>query len=222
MKPCFSKGRLALLSFSSILLMSISASAQVRVENTSQYVNNSTFTWRIFIQGDKTTLADIGCVEYQLDPSFSKSIRQVCKLGDPKYPFAESGEALKSFKVGVTVKFRNKNRAPIYIDHTLKLSRQIAVTPHVRIKQNTSKVLDQAPFQNQVAIYVGAGNAKSFMLKIYENFGSQKALYYSQMLSEAVWVNFDYKGQPYVLIGATKAVGNTFDLYCTVYREVIK
>jgi len=221
MKACCSKGRLALLSFSSILLTSLTASAQVRVENTSQYVKNSTFSWRIFIQADQPTLSSIGCVEYRLDPSFVKSVRQVCRLGDPKYPFAESGEALKSFKVGVTVKF-NKSRAPIYFDYTLKLSREIAVTQQVRIKQNTSKVLDQSPFKNQVAIYISNGNAKSFRLKVYENFDKQKALFESQMYSDDVKANFYYNGQPYVVRGYTRGVGSTFDLYCTVYREVIK
>ena len=220
MKPCCFKGRVALLSFSSILLTSLTALAQVRINNTSQYVNNSTFTWRIFIQADKATLADIGCVEYRLDPSFVKSVRQVCKLGDPKYPFAESGDALKSFKVGVTVKFRT--RKPFYTDYALKLSREIVVTQQVRIKQNTSKVLDQSPFNNQVAVYISNGNAKNFRLKVYENFGKQKALFESQMYSDDVKANFYYNGQPYVVRGYTRGVGATFDLYCTVYREVIK
>jgi hypothetical protein len=220
MKPWFSRGRLALLSCSSILLMSLTALAQVRVDNTSQYVNPSTFTWRIFIQADKTTLADIGCVEYRLDPSFAKSVRLVCNLGDPRYPFAESGEALKSFKVGVTVKF--KTRKPFYTDYSVKLSREIPVTKLFRIIQNTSKVLDQSPFNNQVAIYISNGNYKSFRLKVYENFDNQKALFESNIYSADVKANFYYRGQPYVVRGTTRGVGTTFDLYCTVYREVIK
>jgi len=219
MRAALSKGRFAFLAFSSILWLCLAASAQVEVNHTSQYLNNSSFRWRIFIQPNKVT-SDIVCVEYRLDPSFAKSVRQVCNLGDPKYPFAESGEALKSFKVGVTVKFRS--RAPFYTDYALKLSREIAVTQQVRIMQNTSKVLDQSPFKNQVAIYISNGNAKSFRLKVYENFGKQKALFESQMYSDDVKATFYYNGQPYVVRGYTRGVGSTFDLYCTVYREVLK
>jgi hypothetical protein len=109
----------------------------------------------------------------------------------------------------------------MYITYNLKLSQEIAITQQVRIKTNSSKVLDLNPFNNQVAIYVSGGNAKSYRLKVYENFGPQRALF-EQMSSDNVKASFSYKGQPYVLKGYTKGVGTAFDLYCTVYREVIR
>ena len=219
MKVFFRKASLPLLWFSTILLLNLTALGQVRVESTSQYVNNASYSWRIFIQADNATLNSIGCVEYRLDPSFARSVRQVCQRGDARYPFAESGEALRSFKVGVTVKFKNRN--PIYIERAINLTREIAVSPQVRIKSNTSKVLDQTPFQNRVAIYVSGGNANSYRLKIYENFGSQRAFFEKQMSSD-VKADFYYNGQPYVLRGITRGAGAKFDLYCTVYRVVIR
>ena len=219
MNRCTSKARLTLLWFSPILF-TLTVSGQVRVDNTSQYIKNGTFSWRIFVQADRKTLTKIKCVEYQLDPSFIKPVRQICSVGDPSYAFAESGEAVRSFTVRVTITFAD--REPTYIRHTLKLSQEITVTQQVRIQHNTSKVLDQSPFYSKVAIYVSAGNAKSYRLKIYENFGSQRALYESQTYSENVRVNFRYNGQPYVLRGYTKGSGSAFDLYCTVYREVIR
>lgn len=219
MNVFFRKASLPLIWFSSILLLNVTALGQVRVESSSQYINNASFSWRIFIQADNATLSTIGCVEYRLDPSFARSVRQVCQRGDARYPFAESGEALRSFKVGVTVNFRNRN--PIYLEHAVNLTREIAVSQQVRIKSNTSKVLDQNPFQNKVAIYVSGGNAKSYRLKIYENFGSQKAFFERQMSSD-VKADFYYNGQPYVLRGFTRGAGANFDLYGTVYRVVIR
>src|SRR5262245_17639061 len=102
MNCCISKSRLGLLWFL-LTVFTITVSGQVRVDNTSQYLKNGSFSWRIFVQADKQTLGKIKCVEYRLDPSFIKPVRQVCAVGDPNYAFAESGEALKSFIVRVTI-----------------------------------------------------------------------------------------------------------------------
>jgi len=210
-----------LLALFVILLVSLDSAAQIGVDNTSQYLKNATFSWKVFIKADSKTLRQIECVEYRLDPSFTEHTRKVCKLGDSTYPFALSDEALKPFKIGVTVFFQNKKSQ--FLEYTLKLTREIAVTPQIKIKQNNTIILDQSQFQKQVGISVGGIFAKSrnkpFKIRIYET-SSQKALFEDEIPSGGVTVNFNYGGQEYVLRGYTKATHLGFDyLYFTIYKE---
>lgn len=212
-----------LLALLIILLINLDSAGQsIRVDNTSEYLQNATFSWKVFIQSDSETLRQVECVEYLLDPSYTQPRRKVCKLGDTRYPFALSGEALKPFKIGVMVYFQNKPPAPL-LEHTLKLTREIAVTPQIRIRQNTTKILEQSQFQKQVAIAVNGIFAKKrdkpFKIRIFET-SSQKPLFEAELPSGYVNVNFSYSGQEYVLRGYTKAIALGFDyLYCTVYKE---
>ena len=213
-----------MLALTGIIIVSLDCYGQdIRVDNTSQYLSNATFNWKIFIQAGNDVLTKIDCVEYRLDPSYRDPIRKVCKLGDSKYPFALSGEALKTFNVGVTVYFQSKQQK--YLDYTLKLSREIAVTPQIRIRQDTTKVLDHTQFQSKVAIAVGSIYARKrntpFRIKIFETSSPNKPMVDTEVPSGDVKLNFNYYGQEYVLRGYTKAIALGFDyLYCTIYRDV--
>ncbi len=213
-----------ILTLWAILIGAITSSGQVnfRVENTSQYLSNGLFNWKIFIKAENDLLKRIEFVEYRLDPSFRDPIKKVYKLGDSKYPFAFSGEALKAFNVGITVYV--KNDKPMYSDYTLQLTREIAVTPQIRIRQDSTKRLDQTQFQGKVSISVGSIYARKrntpFKIRIFEN-SSNKTIVETELASGDVKLNFNYDSQEYVLKGYTKAIGLGFDyLYCTVYRVV--
>jgi transcription initiation factor IIF auxiliary subunit len=46
-------------------------------------------------------------VEYKLHPSFPHPDQKVCSLGDPKYPFALSGNGWGTFEIPVKIIFKN-------------------------------------------------------------------------------------------------------------------
>ena len=93
---------LSVLAMASVVPMQ---AAQVKATNTAHYLGNGAWAWTVFLQGDRSVLSGIRCVEYRLHPTFPNPVRLVCALGTMDRPFALSTQGWGEFEIQIKVTF---------------------------------------------------------------------------------------------------------------------
>lgn len=95
------------ISISFILFFLVSPNlsfASLSVANTSAYIGNGQWHWKIFVNGDHETLSQIECVEYTLHPTFPEPVKRRC---DRSSNFALEANGWGTFVVKVRVFYNN-------------------------------------------------------------------------------------------------------------------
>ena len=69
--------------------------------NTSAYMGDGRWNWKIFIQAPDDVIRNIDCVEYTLHPTFDNPIKKICDVGDVRYPFAYSANGWGTFNIPI-------------------------------------------------------------------------------------------------------------------------
>ncbi|UCD93374.1 MAG: hypothetical protein JSU69_06250 [Candidatus Zixiibacteriota bacterium] len=59
--------------------------------------------WTVFIQSTDEVLEQIECVEYNLHPSYSEPVRDICERGEGARAFALSEASRKSFEIKIRI-----------------------------------------------------------------------------------------------------------------------
>jgi hypothetical protein len=97
--------------FSTLLSAAVMASAvpaqstHVKATNSAHYLGNGAWSWTVFLQGDRSVLSSIRCVEYRLHPTFPNPVRRVCALGSIDRPFALTTQGWGEFEIQIKVTF---------------------------------------------------------------------------------------------------------------------
>ena len=94
----------SLFLFLSTLVYSNLSFAYLSMENTSTYIGNGRWHWKIFINADRETLARIRCVEYTLHPTFPIPIERKCNR---ESNFALEANGWGTFVVKVRIFYTN-------------------------------------------------------------------------------------------------------------------
>lgn len=97
----------ALVSMWFMLFPLISAAQEISSGNTSRYLGNGRWEWRVFIKSSPQVLNEIRCVEYTLHPTFPNPTREVCSKGDPRYPFGLKTIGWGTFEIPIKITFRS-------------------------------------------------------------------------------------------------------------------
>jgi len=110
------------ISFFLLIISPLGLAAQaITTHNTSEYLGDGNWKWTVFIQASQAALNQIEHVEYTLDPAFSDPVRRVDILGDPRFPFALTNIGRKASVVAVKIIFRDTEKEPRYLNHTVNL-----------------------------------------------------------------------------------------------------
>ncbi len=92
----------------------------IRINNTSKYVGDNKWDWRIFVEAPLEVIDKIECVEYNLHPTFSTRFWKICRDNEikTKYPFSPpTFRGWGTFNVPVRILF--KDGKICYLDHKL-------------------------------------------------------------------------------------------------------
>jgi transcription initiation factor IIF auxiliary subunit len=79
----------------------------IRTYNTSNYLGDGKWSWKVYVNASKTTLNQISTVTYTLHKTFSPNRIAVNRIGSSDCPFAFSATGWGVFDIKVDVKFRN-------------------------------------------------------------------------------------------------------------------
>lgn len=79
----------------------------IRINNSSSYLGNGKWSWKVYIIATNVTLSQIASVTYTLHKTFSPNRISINRIGDENYPFALSATGWGTFTIKVEVKFRN-------------------------------------------------------------------------------------------------------------------
>ncbi len=82
--------------------------------NTSKYIGNHLWDWKIFIEATPETLSQIEYVEYELDPTFPEPIKRIHTRHNK---FALSARGLRTFEIKIQVHFYDGTEK--YLTHML-------------------------------------------------------------------------------------------------------
>lgn len=85
-----------------------SGSQEILADNTSRYVGNGRWDWKVFIKASPQILREILYVEYTLHSTFPNPVRRVDKIGDLSYPFALEINGWGIFEIPIKVVFKNQ------------------------------------------------------------------------------------------------------------------
>ena len=86
------------------------APGKITTRNISTYVGNDQWNWTVFLEATPEVLTSIQCVQYTLHPTFPKPVRNVCEIGDRRYPFGLSSQGWGVFEIAIRVSFKNGDR----------------------------------------------------------------------------------------------------------------
>lgn len=96
----------------------VDKSFPIKVDNTATELANGWWEWTIFITAPSSVLNEIKCVEYTLHETFSKPLREVCKLGaDRQKAFPLTAHGWGPFSVPVKILFKDGKAQ--YLTHQL-------------------------------------------------------------------------------------------------------
>lgn len=79
----------------------------IKTYNSSNYLGNGKWSWKVYVNASKTTLNQINAVTYTLHRTFSPNKIAVNRIGNSDYPFAFSATGWGEFDIKVDVKFKN-------------------------------------------------------------------------------------------------------------------
>ena len=82
----------------------VHAQGSLAIRNSSTYVGNGRWNWKILVEADARTLNSIRCVEYTLHPTFPNPVRRVCNKPGTKFAYASNGWGTFTVKVRIIYK----------------------------------------------------------------------------------------------------------------------
>lgn len=88
------------------------------VHNTSRLLAQDWWSWTVYVDAPPAVLDQIGCVEYQLHPTFTPPAIRVCERGVGR-PFAMRAEGWGTFTIQVHVLMKDNRRYDL--NHKLRL-----------------------------------------------------------------------------------------------------
>jgi transcription initiation factor IIF auxiliary subunit len=94
------------------------AQTDIKTYNSSIYLGNNKWSWKVYLGASKATLGKIKTVTYTLHRSFSPNVIKVPKIGDNNFPFAFSATGWGEFTIRVDIAFNNGTTKILY--HPLK------------------------------------------------------------------------------------------------------
>ena len=92
----------------------------LKAANTSKYVREGKWDWRIYIVAPSNVIDSIDCIEYTLHPTFRQRFWKICrdKGFDPEYPFSTA--VFRGWGVfNVQIKVLFKDDKICYLNHML-------------------------------------------------------------------------------------------------------
>lgn len=91
---------------------------RISTHNTSVRLSEGHWAWTAFIDAPPEVLEQVGCVYYQLHPTFRPSVVEVCERGDGP-PFALNARGWGTFTIRIRVVM--KDGRPYGLSHALRL-----------------------------------------------------------------------------------------------------
>jgi len=132
------KNILTVLLICSGFLNPVSGQEDIKAFNSSNYLGDGRWAWKIYIKASNETLNRIGAVVYYLHKSFSPDKIRVPNIGDPKTPFSFSATGWGTFTVKIEIRFKNGQRK--YLSHQLVFNEAKPVEYNITA-HNSSKLI---------------------------------------------------------------------------------
>lgn len=95
------------------------AISRLSVDNTSTRLSSNRWSWTAFIKAPPEVLEQVGCVVYQLHPTFRPAVVRVCERGAGDEAFALKADGWGSFEMQVYVLLKDGRRSEL--SHWLRL-----------------------------------------------------------------------------------------------------